>query len=99
MPDSSGHNTASCHLLPTRGWPLRPRGLYSQAWVLACIELKQGPMCCRMDLVIICELHQWEPVGPVILSMAHKDLEIGLYLLVHALRLAISLQVVGSGGS
>src|SRR5258705_8566705 len=56
-------------------------------------------MCCHMDLVVICELRQWEPVSPVILSMAHKDLEIGLYLLVHTLHLAISLRVVGSGGS
>src|SRR6266436_10226357 len=63
------------------------------------IELEQGPTCCHMDLVIICKLHQWEPVGPVVLSMAHKDSEIGLYLLVHALHLAISLQAVGSGGS
>src|SRR5258708_2687802 len=52
-----------------------------------------------MDLVVICKLHQWEPVSPVVLLMAHKDSEIGLYLLVHALRLAISLWVVGSGGS
>ena len=67
--------------------------------MLARIKLEQGPTCCHMDLVIICELHQWEPVGPVILLMAHKDSEIGLYLLVHTLCLAISLQVVGSGGS
>src|SRR5258708_29137180 len=99
LPDGSGHNTTSCHPLPAQGWPLPPHGLYSQAWVLACIELKRGPTCCRMDLVVICELCQWEPVGPVILSMAHEDLEIGLYLLVHALHLAISLRVVGSGGS
>src|SRR5258708_39345300 len=26
LPDSSGHNTASCHLLPTRGRPLPPPG-------------------------------------------------------------------------
>src|SRR5260221_1204028 len=26
LPDSSGHNTASCHPLPTRGWPLPPPG-------------------------------------------------------------------------
>src|SRR5258708_39066715 len=26
LPDSSGHNTASCHLLPTRGQPLPPPG-------------------------------------------------------------------------
>src|SRR5258707_1463435 len=44
---------------------------------------------------VICELCQWEPVGPVVLLMAHEDLEIGLYLLVHALHLAISLQVAG----
>src|SRR5260370_41889651 len=52
-----------------------------------------------MDLVVICELRQWEPVSPVVLSMAHEDSEIGLYLLVHMLCLAISLRVVGSGGS
>src|SRR5258708_16015590 len=26
LPDGSGHNTASCHLLPTRGRPLPPPG-------------------------------------------------------------------------
>src|SRR5258708_28048934 len=26
LPDSSGHNTASCHLLPARGQPLPPPG-------------------------------------------------------------------------
>ena len=30
--------------------------------------------------------------------MAHEDLEVCLYLLVHALCLAIGLQVVGGGG-
>src|SRR5258708_1541438 len=112
LPDGSGHNTASCHLQPARGWLLPPAGhgliisqkclqplLSMSSWVLARIELEQGPMCCCMDLVVICELCQWEPVGPVILSMAHKDSEIGLYLLVHTLCLAISLWVVGSGGS
>src|SRR5260221_8074365 len=24
LPDGSGHNTASCHLLPAQGWPLPP---------------------------------------------------------------------------
>ena len=66
--------------------------------VLARIELEWGPTCCHMDLVVICELRQWEPVSPVVLSMAHEDSKIGLYLLVHMLCLAISLRVVGSGG-
>src|SRR6266436_9563223 len=26
LPDSSGHNTTSCHLLPAQGWPLPPPG-------------------------------------------------------------------------
>src|SRR5258707_13975328 len=26
LPDGSGHNTASCHPLPPRGWPLPPPG-------------------------------------------------------------------------
>ena len=68
-------------------------------WVLACIELERGPTCCHMDLAVIHELHQWEPVGPVILLMAHENSEVGLYLLVYMLRLAIRLWVVGSGGS
>ena len=53
-----------------------------------------------MDLVVVCKLCKWEPVSPVIiLLMAHKDPEVHFYLLVDALCLAISLQVVGGGRS
>ncbi len=66
--------------------------------VLACIELEQSLPHGSMDFVVVCELCQGQPVCPIILSMAHKNPEIGFYLLVHTLHLAISLWVVGGGG-
>src|SRR5258708_29838675 len=34
-----------------------PCRLYSQLWLLTGIELKGGPMCHSMDLVVVCKLH------------------------------------------
>ena len=59
--------------------------------MLTGIEFKQGPVCCCMNLVVICKLHWWEPVSPIVLSVTYKDLEICLYLLVHMFCLAIGL--------
>ena len=52
-----------------------------------------------MDLVVVHKLRKWEPVSPVILSMAHKDPEVCFYLLVDMLHLAVGLRVVGGGRS
>src|SRR5258708_40107261 len=67
--------------------------------MLSGVKLKQGLAGCCVDLVVVCKLHKWEPVSPVILSMAHKDPEVRFYLLVDVLHLAVGLQVVGGGRS
>src|SRR5258707_10417942 len=46
-------------------------------------------------MIVVSKLSQRQPVCPVILVMAHKNLEIGLDLLVYSLCLSVCLSVCG----
>ena len=50
-------------------------------------------------MIIVTELCNRYPVCPVILSMIHEDLEVGLNLLVNSFSLSISLGMICHGGS
>src|SRR5258707_13799197 len=79
LPDSSSHNTASCHLLPARGWPLPPPGhglivsqkfpqplLSMSSWALL-PGMGAGPHQAQMGSVVLlhgpCCYMQTLPVG------------------------------------
>jgi hypothetical protein len=49
-------------------------------------------------MVVVCELSGGQELIPVILFVAREDMDELLELLVDTLRLAVSLQVVSSGG-
>ncbi len=48
-----------------------------------------------MDPVVVCKLREWEPIGPVILTIVNEDLEIFLDFLVDSFGLAIRLWMEG----
>ena len=73
-------------------------GFKSKLWILASIEHERGGLSQSMDLVVIGEFGNQNPVVPVILSLVHKEAEELLDLLVDMVSLAIHLQVVGHGG-
>jgi len=51
-----------------------------------------------MDAIIVTEFSDGYPVGPVILSVVDKDLEVGFNLLVDLFGLAICLRVISGRG-
>ncbi len=48
-----------------------------------------------VDSIVVHELSEWEPIGPVVSSIVHEDLEILLDFLVNSFGLAIRLWMKG----
>ena len=65
--------------------------------VLSSIKFKGGAVGGGMDVVVVCKLHDWSPVSPVILAVVDEHTEVGFNFLVNMLGLVIGLWVVGSG--
>jgi hypothetical protein len=49
-------------------------------------------------VIVVCELSGWQELILVVLFVAHEETDKLLKLLIDVLHLALSLQVVGSGG-
>ena len=69
----------------------------AQAGVLACVEFEGGVVGGSVDVVIVCKLGNWQPVGPIVLVVVNEHTEVGLNFLVDMLCLAIGLWMVGGG--
>lgn len=58
------------------------------------IEYHEGALACQaVDVVVVSELSEWEPVAPVGLSVVNKDAKILFDFLVNVLGLSIGLWV------
>jgi hypothetical protein len=47
----------------------------------------------RVDVTVVLELGEWKEIGPVVLPLVDEEPEVLFQLLVHSLRLAISLHI------
>ncbi|KNZ73223.1 hypothetical protein J132_00612, partial [Termitomyces sp. J132] len=70
----------------------------THVWVPSSVEEEWEELGGHMHMVVVLELYIWEEFIPVILTLVAEKVEVLLQLLIHALHLAIGLQVVGSGG-
>ncbi len=68
------------------------------SWI-ASVKHHEGTFACRaVNLIVVGELSEWEPVAPVGLSVVNKDSELLLNLLVNLLCLSVGLRVECGGG-
>jgi hypothetical protein len=51
----------------------------------------------RVDVTVVLELGEWKEISPVVLPLVDEEPEVLFQLLVHSLRLAISLRMVSRG--
>ena len=65
--------------------------------VVAFVGEEWGNACGSIRSIIVCELHKWQELGPIVLLIVRVYLQILLKHLVHLLSLSISFWVVARG--
>ncbi len=73
-----------------REWS-RSRGIRDDSGILAVQYHERAFLCGAVDVVVVCELSEREPITPICLSVIDKDSKVLFDLLVHSFRLSISL--------
>src|SRR6266571_3037642 len=65
--------------------------------VVAFVGEERRNACGGIRSIIVCELHKWQELGPIVLLIVGIYLQILLKRLVHSLGLSISFRVVAGG--
>ncbi len=71
------------------------RGVRDETRVLAVENHERALPGSAVDPVVMCELCEWQPVGPVVLSIVNEDSEVFLDFLVNSFGLTIRLRMEG----
>src|ERR1700722_16650346 len=66
-------------------------------WMESSGEFKGGVTSSRVDTIVMAELSQWKPFGPIILFVVDIKTKILFQFLIGALGLTIGLRMEGSG--
>ncbi len=71
------------------------RGVRDETWVTAVQDHGGAFARSTVDSIVVCELCEWEPIGPVVLSIVNKDSEVLFNFLVNSFSLTICLRMEG----
>jgi hypothetical protein len=66
-------------------------------WVVTILKKEGGETGCRVLTVVVSELCDGQPVGPVCLHIVHVQTEVLFQFLVDSLGLSVRLGVISSG--